>query len=197
MNSYMMKINKKVIAILSLFFMILCLSIGFAAFNTTLTINGTGAVSKSSWDVHFTNLRDKVTTGEATEITAPTLQKTSIANFAVSLRKPKDSITYQFDVENTGTYNAKITSVNIPKLTCTGNGSNADNDAANVCKYITYTLKYSDGTDVKVNDTLNSGVKKTMILKLTYGDDNVTKDELAKSDVTLSNFQITLAYSQL
>lgn len=193
----MEKKNRKYITLLFLLLIIICLSVGFAAFNTNLTINGVGKVLKSSWDIHFSNLSLVENVGEATEITAPVLTSTNITGFSVSLRKPNDSITYRFSVVNSGDYDAKISSINMPIPTCTGTGSSATTDANNVCKYLKYTLTYLDGSNVNVNDTLDIGESREMVLKLTYKDNNIVANELAKSDVTINNLKISINYSQV
>lgn len=192
--------KNKVVIIISLFVTILFMAVGFSVLETSLLINGTSAVKSSTWNVHFSNLNlgDKV--GEASEITAPALSSTnltSISDFSVSLRKIDDSISYTFDVVNDGNYNAKISSINISTPTCSGTGTNASNDATNVCKYLTYTLAYNDGTLVKKNDTLETGQTKKMKLTLHYGSNEITSSLLAKSDVSISNLNITIIYSQI
>lgn len=192
--------KNKVVIIISLFVTILFMAVGFSVLETSLLINGTSAVKSSTWNVHFSNLNlgDKV--GEASEITAPALSSTnltSISDYSVSLRKIDDSISYTFDVVNDGNYNAKISSINISTPTCSGTGINASNDATNVCKYLTYILEYNDGTLVKKNDTLETGQTKKMKLTLHYGSNEITSSLLAKSDVSISNLNITIIYSQI
>lgn len=192
-----MRNKNKLIITISLFCAVLLMSIGFAALNTELTINGMGTVKSSTWDIQFVNLGNALEVGEANEITPPTLTATNIKDFSVSLRKIDDSISYTFDViNNSEEYDAKITSITIPTPTCTGNGTNANIDAANVCKYLTYTLSYSNGTEVKIGDILSKEQSRSLVLKLSYGNSNVTASELAKSDVTVSNLGIKIIYSQ-
>lgn len=196
----MNKSNNKLVVTISLFATVLLMTIGFAALSTNLTINGTGTVKSSTWDIHFENLSSSVKVGEANEITPPTLSPTnttSISGFSVSLRKISDSISYTFDVVNDGSYNAKISSIALDTPICTGNGSNATTDANNVCKYLVYTLTYSDGTAVQKDDRLEKGQSKSMTLKISYGNENVTAQELAKSDVSISNLDIIINYSQI
>lgn len=190
--------NGKTLAIIALFVAIVGLSVGFAALSTTLTINGTGTVKTSKWDIHFANLgATPGLTGSAEEVTAPTLTDTTVQTFDVSFTAPADSVTYTFDVVNDGSYDAKISSVTIPTPQCTGTGTTADTDASNVCNNLTYTLTYSTtGETVKDNDSLNSGQTKSVRLKLTYNA-STTADELPKNDVTISNLNIPITYVQI
>lgn len=188
--------NSKVIAIIALLIAIAGLSVGFAALSTTLTINGSGTVNTSSWNVKFANLgATPALTGTATEVTKPVLSDTKIETFDVSFMTPGDSITYTFDVANTGTYDARISSVTVPTPTCTGTGDSATTDADNVCKYLTYSLTYDNGTAVAANDVLAQGATKHLKLTLAYGT-GVTSDELPVANVTISGLEIPIIYVQ-
>lgn len=171
--------------------------IAYAAFSKQLNINGNAKVTASSWKIKFSNLAEVATTGTAKEITAPTINEedTKIGDYSVSLTNPGDTVTYKFDVVNEGTFDAKISSVNIPTPSCTGTGETAVVDGNNVCSNITYTLTYDDGTNVQENDTLNQGETKSMVLKLKYSD-STTSEQLPKNDVAISNLSTIIVYSQ-
>lgn len=191
----------KVIAIAALFIGVIGLSVGFASLQTSLQINGSATVKSSKWDVHFANLTAVTKTGDATEVTAPTIKSnnsvasTLIGDYSVTLTSPGDSISYKFDITNAGDYNAKISSITIPTPTCTGNGTNALADANNVCSKLTYTLTYTDGGAVAKDDTLTAGQTKNVTLKLAYSDD-IIASELPKDDVSITNLQIPIVYVQ-
>lgn len=187
----------KVAVVAALVISVIAIGIGFAAFTETLSINGNATVQTSSWKVKFTDLSTGTTAGTASITTAPTINTndTTISTYDVKLAKPGDSVTYTFKVANTGTYDAKLTSVTIPTPTCTGTGTNAETDATNVCKHVTYSLTYSDGGTIAVNDALAAGASKEMKLVLSYDTHNVAAD-LPSGDVTISNLGISLVYSQ-
>ena len=182
---------------IALFAFLICGTIVFAGFTQQLDIQGKATVKKSSWSIKFANLQPVVKTGTATEVTAPTINTndTKISEYNVTLTTPGDSVTYNFDVVNEGTFNAKISSITIPTPTCTGAGTNAETDKTNVCKNLTYTLTYTDGTPVAVDDTLDAGATKHLKLTLTYSADT-TASELPADDVTVSNLAIPIIYSQ-
>ena len=101
----------KIIAIVALLIAVVGLTVGYAAYSSTLTINGTANVDPASWKVNFdyktgTSLTG-VTKGHAAENTAPTLADTTISGFDVTLKAPGDSVTYNFLIKNSGTLNAK------------------------------------------------------------------------------------------
>lgn len=150
---------------------ILCGTIVYAGFTKQLDIQGKATVKKSSWAIKFTNLQSAVKTGTATEVTAPTINTndTKISEYDVTLTTPGDSITYNFDVKNEGTFDAKISSITIPTPTCTGTGTTATTDENNVCNNITYTLTYSA---------------------------DVESELLPSDDVAISNLAIAIIYAQ-
>ena len=193
-----------VLGVLALLVSVIAVSISYAALNTTLVINGTGKVLASSWKIKYANLKPVTLTGDAEEVTAPTINTddTTVSEYSVTFTSPGDSIKYEFDVVNDGTFDAKVTSFAMPTPTCTGKATDptaAATDAANVCKHLTYTLTYADGTAVALNDELPNksmaGNTKGLVLTLTYSS-AVTADELPSDDVEISNLGITTIYSQ-
>ena len=188
--------NGKMIAIAALLISIIGLSVGFASLSTVLTINGTGRVQTSNWDVHFENLGGPTLTGTAAiGAEEPVLTDTTFGDFDVTFTSPKDSITYTFDVENTGSYDAEISAISIPTPSCNVDGDTTAESAVNVCKYLTYTLKYANGDDVEVGDTLaKTNGKESLVLTLAYGSPSAA--ELATENVSIDNLQITMTYKQ-
>lgn len=176
---------------------LLCGTIVYAGFTQQLDIQGNATVKKSSWAIKFTNLQPVVKTGTATEVTAPTINTndTKISDYDVTLTTPGDSVTYDFDVTNEGTFDAKISSITIPKPTCAGSGVNAEADKTNVCNNLTYTLTYADGTQLAVDDTLTSGETKSLKLTLTYLS-SINAEQLPTEDVSISNLAISVIYAQ-
>lgn len=185
----------KVLIVAALIISIVAIGIGFAAFTQTLNINGSATVQTSSWKVKFSELSPVEKTGTASEVTPPTLSDTTIETYDVTFKTPGDSVKYKFKVANTGSYNAKLTTVTVPTPTCTGTGATAATDAAKVCDKLTYTLTYADGSTLTENDTLNVNETKDLVLTLSY---NSFEDAnlLPTADVTISNLGITLVYSQ-
>ena len=190
----------KTLATVALIVAVLGLTVAFAAMSTTLTINGTAEVNTASWDIHFENLSSAVTTGDATETTAPTIQtgadskpNTKIGDFKIQLTKPGDSVTYTFDVVNDGTIDAKLGTLTMGTPQCTSNAEpTVENDATIVCDGLTYELTYTDGgAPVAQDDTLNKGETKNLTLKLAFDGDALPTD-----DVAISGLDITMIYNQ-
>lgn len=181
-----------VIALAALVVAVIGVSIAFAAMSQTLTINGTATVSPA-FSVKFANLAAPTLVGTATVTTAPTLTATHIGNYAVKLMQKNDSVTYTFDIKNTGTINAKLSTLTKATPTCTGSATDttqAASDATTVCSNLTYTLTYTTGgTAVAANDTLASGETKNVTLKISYNSDTLPID-----DVNVANLDLTLVY---
>ena len=119
---------------------ILVMSVGFAAFSTTLNINGKATFTAAKWDVHF--VPESLT--ETSEIKATTKNLTNTqATFTVTLPSPGSTYSFEVDVKNYGTLNAALKKITLSSLT----------DAQK--KYITYTVNYA-GTDyTQTTDGLN------------------------------------------
>lgn len=189
--------NAKVVMVGAIIAMIVIVGVGFALFSENLSINGSGKVTASSWKVKFTNLSSATLVGKAQEVVTPTIsdEDTHIGDYSVTFTNPGDSISYTFDVKNEGTFDAKVSSIVVNTPSCTGTGANATTDAANVCKNLTYTLTYADGSAIAAEDTLAAGATKSMKLVLTYST-SITASELPTNDVQISNLDATIVYSQ-
>ena len=190
--------NKKTIAVVVLIIALLGLSVAFAALSTTLTINGRAVVDPDQWKVKFENLSAGTKTGLANITTEATLEgETSIKGYDVILKAPGDSVSYTFDVTNSGEINAKLTSIVKPEPTCTGKATDDAQktaDATLVSNHLTYTLVYTD-TKVAVaeNDTLDAGVTKNLTLTIAYDADAA---EVPSAEVEISGLNIDLVYGQ-
>lgn len=189
--------NLKVTIIGTLIVALAAIAVGYASFSESLTISGTAAVEKSSWKVIFKDLSSAYLNGTATEITHPEIdtKATTISTYNVKLTTPGDFAGYIFSVANDGTFCSEVESVTIPTPSCTGSGDTATTDAANVCKYLTYTLTYSDGSTINVGDKLGKDEEKELKLMLKYSND-VTAAELPKNDVTISNLSVNIKFKQ-
>lgn len=164
----------KIIAIDALLIAVVGLTVGYAAYSSTLTINGTANVDPASWKVNFGyKTGDSLTgtiKGHATETTAPTLADTTISGFDVTLKAPGDSVTYNFLIKNSGTLNAKLANFTMGTLTCAPNASSniSQEDATKLCGELKYTLTYADGSTITTGTTLDAGDSKELVLKLEW-----------------------------
>ena len=105
-----MEKNKNIL-IGGLLAIVLIMAVGYAAFATQLTVNGTAEIT-SKWDVHFkedNTTMTATTTGVGDKPTG-TMTRTSATAYTVTadLKQPGDKIVYTFTVENAGTLAATL-----------------------------------------------------------------------------------------
>lgn len=197
-----MKNQKKVILVVLLIAAIMALSIAFALLSQTLRINGSAKIVPGTWEIKFKDLQDVELNGGAIEDSKPTLQSndTVIGDYAVTLMVSEDSATYKFKVVNNGSINAKLAKIIVGEGTGTEVNKvaldgivleGADADKTIVQAGLSYTLKYSDGTDVTKDDTLDAGAEKDMVLKLSF-----TSSTMPGAEVKIKGLGIQLVYEQ-
>ena len=196
------------------------LGIAFAAFSQTLTINGTGTVESSKWQVVFEGMTnpniidDPVLTGSAKEVTHPTIKNnsTEISNYSVTLATPGDSITYNFKIHNKGDYAADVSTLTIagvtnPTSSIGVSGANLVTDSSiatantNTLLVTYYQLYYTDnnitvGLD-DAKDCLEPGETVNVTLKIWFSSTSASNPNiLPASDLTLDNLGVSILYNQ-
>ena len=181
----MSKENKvQTLVIVFLVIAIVAMSIGFAAFSSSLEINGTAHVSQASWKVAFDSTSYKETEGSLS--TNPTFGETSVS-YDVTLTKPGDFYEFTINVKNSGTFNAKLTNITMSTL------------SAEQQKYLKYTITHHDvvySTTANVIDAPDLVSKNVEPIKVRVeyiqpeNADDLPNDNV---DVTLG---ATLSYSQ-
>ena len=197
---------------------VISLGVAFAAFSTTLNINGTATVQASSWKIYFSNSNtansepsSSTAIADITESNTQGLPETATGTGSMTatevtwnatFKTAGDKVVYKFYVRNDGAFDAKVsntpaaTAAGGSGITCTKGGS-AEVD---VCSHIHYGL-YTDAagtTPVAQNLTLahNSYDEYYLIawLDTSYGGNDGTG--LADGDVTTATITTTVTYSQ-
>lgn len=171
------------------------MTIAYATLTQRLDINSTAKVKGSTWKVLFQNGSQVSTTGAAVVKTNPTLSETLITGLDAEFTKPGDSITYTFDVANTGTIDAILSTYKINTVSdgvsCT---STDQSNGTLVCGNLTYTLTYTaDGKAVAQNDTLQAGESKNITLTIAF---NESATAVPTDDVTISGLDALFIYEQ-
>ena len=115
--------KKRNVIIFSLIGVLLCMAVGYAAFNTELKISGTSKVT-SNWDIEITNVTNGTPVGSAENTVAPTWDALT-ASMEADLYEKGDAMEYDVTIENKGTIDAKLNDV----LT---NIENANSEAVNI-----------------------------------------------------------------
>jgi len=181
-----------VFGILALVVSVAAITLAYAGFTQTLTINGSATVKAVSWNVHFTNV-NKSTTGTASFTTNPSSTATTISSWVAQLASPGDTATITFDVENTGNFGAQWTGLTLGTVSCSG-----PTNATTVCDNISYEL--FEGSTKKT--TFDSSVlaalggKKSYKLVLTYKESNNPNVLPVSTDATVTIGQTTFTYTQ-
>lgn len=185
--------KKDILLILLLLFMIFILSIVTVTytFNSKIIdiVGFTGVYRETSWKVDFDNISlDREGSIYVEEISA---SNTSIKDFDITFIRPGDAFTIRLDVVNNGTLDAKLETFKISNIVCTyNNGSSADNYCD---KYISYSIKYKDGSSIKKDDVLEAGETKTVVFKMSYADNApVLYDEV----ISIDDMNMSFVYVQ-
>ena len=142
-------------------------SVAYAAFATTLTINGTGTAT-GNWDVRIISITATGQVG-ATDQVAPSFTTTS-ATFNVGLGYPGATSSYQVAIRNQGNINAKLST--ITDLTTLN---------ASAPSYLTYAV-----TGVAVNDTLAPNATVTATVSVTWASSASTNPSGASKAATIN-----------
>ena len=156
--------KQKKIIIVSLCIAVCIMVIGFAAFSTTLNINGTSSI-ESNWSVVFTNIQELSKTNGVTINSAPTASGTT-ATFDVDLQKPGDKIEYQITVENEGTLDAIIENIEASET-----GSDA--------------IKF-EISNIRIGDKLAKGAQTTFNITISYDESITSQPEVTNNTLTVS-----------
>ena len=105
---YRARKNRKII-IGSLLILLLMISVGYAAFQTSLTIRGTSRIT-SNWDVRITNVTTGVATGDAENVSTPTWTDLT-AYMEANLYDKGSAMDYDVTISNRGTFDAKLDNI--------------------------------------------------------------------------------------
>ncbi len=180
-----MRFNSKTNSmVLFLFSMILLLGVGYAYLNTSVTVQGAGKVTSSSWDVHFENVVVNEKSSNSLEGNPlPTIIDDSTVTFNVGLESPGEFYEFSLDIVNNGTIDAMIDDIIVSQeLTVEQQ------------KMFRYEIKYDNGINLEKYQSLKSGEKKNIKILFKY---NEMLDYVEYSEENQSfEFSITIKYVQ-
>ena len=168
----------KIITLTFLIIAVLGLTVAFATMSGQLTINGSGSVTPSEFDVHFENLKPVNLVGEAQEINAPVISNDAVAinNINISLKKPSDEAIYKVDIVNGGDIDAEIASIVLPELT---------NDQK---KLFSFTARYDDDKEITEGDVLPVGATEHVTISIMY------RSDISKYDLPSEAQSLNISY---
>ena len=211
----------KVISVIALIIGVIGLTLGFAAFTSTLTIRSSVEVKPAgnTFNVNFSSTSGLVETNDiepsvsspnvvATNATIDNTGNPTISGLNVTFTEPGQSATYEFHSYNGGEYSAYLNSIvyeNIangtsPKV-CTPKPGTTESLVASVCSDIVVSVKVGNepvttGSVSKIaNHSLKKGNSEDIVITISY----VKKDEqtLVDGDFTVSFGNIVLDYSSV
>ncbi len=157
--------------ILGLCSILLVMAAGYAAFRTQLTINGTSNIT-SEFKVLITDIQSRNVVGRAENAETPTHTETT-ATFKTNLYLPGDSITYDVTVENQGSIDAVLKTIQ---------KSDSNNNAI-----IFETSGIQEGEVLKASESTKFSVTVSYNASTTSQPSNITSD----LEVTLNYEQAT------
>ena len=155
--------SKKIIMI-TMCCLICVMAIGYAAFATNLTINGTANIT-STWKVLFTKIEEVSKTSGVTITKVPTAEGTN-ATFNVDLKSPGDKIIYKITVANQGTLDAIINDI-----TASETGSDA--------------IKF-EISGIKKGDKLAKATTTTFNVTISYDSNVISQPNVTDNTLTMS-----------
>lgn len=209
--------NSKIIAVVALIVALFGLTLGFAAFSSTLTISSRAYVNPNdeNFIIKFSTSETVVeSTGTLTgsvsgneEATAAdaTLSANNISGISANLKEPGDTVTYTFYVHNAGKYDAflkNITFNNVENGTsfkaCTAGTNTTAALVSAACDDISLSIKVGSadaisGSQTVTNHLLEKGTYETVVLTIAYDADG----DRADGDFNVSFGDIELKYSTL
>ncbi len=183
--------SSKIIAIIALVIGVIGLSIGFAAFSSTLTISQSAEVNPdaSRFKVLFSSSEDTLQTseveGKVSGVNQATAQSASINNDSASspsitglkatFKDPGDSVTYTFYVTNQGDYKAYLKTITFDNVTdgssnkeCSAKEGTTEALVKKACDSIELSISVGENNDLQNLTTTKSDIKSHALDKKAF-----------------------------
>lgn len=210
--------SSKVIAIVALLVAVVGLSVGFAAFSSTLTISSNANVTPNAdtfkvvFSSNGTTLTEENVTGVATgdaSATAATINNSAanptITGLSATFTEPGQSVTYTFYAHNKGEYDAYLKSVTYANVTdetsskvCTPGSDTTASLVTNACDDISVKVNVgSTNTTASTADITGHSLLKTAFETVTVTIEYATNGDRADGDFTVAFGDISLVYSSV
>jgi hypothetical protein len=214
----MMKKNKssKIIALVALVVAIVSLSIGFAAFSSSLKISSSAKVSPSSstFSVKFSSSNTSLATSAITPTKSPTTitatnasisnsTNPTISGISATFTEPGQSVVYTFYAYNSGQYDAYLKSIVYANASggssskvCTAGTGTTDTLVQAACDDISIKVKVGSLSEVSgskssiTGHSLLKGAYEQITVTITYA----SSGDRADGDFTVAFGDITLLY---
>ena len=173
------------------------MTIGFAAYSQTLTINGTVGVTASSWDVHYNPTAGVTPTANSTATATASIGNNATngdnTNFTYEVTLSEPGKVYEATIypHNYGTVTAYLNQITMGITNSTDPAANADNDQ--ISDYFAYSIKYGNDDPITASTAANaytgkslaSGAEVPVVVRVEYLLP-ATADKLPAHDQTLT-----------
>lgn len=176
--------DAKNIMIAALLIAVVALAVGYAAFATTLTVNG-HAVVDAKWQVEIISITPSYTGTAVETVNSPVTPKftATTATFDATLKAPGDKATYTVVVKNKGSIKAKLNAITPADLTTLNSTEPA-------------IVKYAITTAPALNSVLNPNDEATFVFEVTF-DSSTTAEQFATYTGTIEkSLTATMEYVQ-
>lgn len=210
--------SSKVIAIVALLVAVVGLSVGFAAFSSTLTISSSANVTPNSdtfkvvFSSNGTTLTTEAVNGDVTgtgaSATAATINNDTnptISGLAATFTEPGQKVVYTFYAHNSGEYDAFLKSVTYANVTgksesrvCTAGSGTTASYVASACDDI--SVKVNVGTTNTTASTANitgHSLVKGAFEQVTVTIEYAANGDRADGDFSVAFGDISLVYSSV
>ena len=193
----------KLLVVGALIVSVIALSIGFAAFTTSLNISSSAEVSPSSsnFNVSLSTTSNSATTGSvaatgtgATGANA-TLTATRISGLKATFTAPGQSVKYSFYAYNGGSFLAYLNSVVIGSKTCTAVEGTNQSYVDSACNGISISVKANEATFSSSNTniadhTVAKNASEPIEVTISYASGSAVAD----GDFTVAFGDVVLTY---
>ncbi len=194
--------DKRNLLIACLLAVILIMSVGFALLSSNLEVTSTGTVS-GNWIVNFKSgaLEQTYITDGVSDVTAEMDSSNLTLTLTANFEKPGDKVSYQVPIENKGSIDAYLKTVNVE-----GNAQNTDAikfsyEVKDNTKITTYTKGSMTGTTKNIEIPLITGATLTKMNEsiIDYNYLDISLEYLENTSGTAgatATYTLTLYYEQ-
>lgn len=190
----MKKNNLKILIIAALILACGALTISYAALSQVLEITDKPLISNN--DAVWKNTIENVSNGEivgSANIGDVVVQDSTVLLQNVIFKEPGSSISYTFDIVNSGNIEAKISLVQKLNPVITGSGSAKLEDEKLVREHYEYAVTYKDGSPILVGDVLKPGASQSFKITASY---KASAQVLPVNEVVITGLGIVIYYEQ-
>ena len=197
----------KYLLVFALLLSVAALSLGFAAFTSTLTIKSSAAYTGGGFNLKFSTSNSGIVTGSVTPTTTPatgtpkptgdtaTLSETTIQGLKATFTDTNQSVKYSFYAYNASEFVGYLNSVSLGSKTCTPGDGTTASYVTQACNGISLSVKVGSNTYTSSNTNISShtlakNTGEAIEVTITYADGSAKAD----GDFTVTFGDTTLIY---